>query len=112
MGALALGTEPPSPKLLNRRPYKRDASLISNLMWRNIAFQSVFQIALLAYLLLYGAKDFGAEHESRVHITIVFNTFVFCQIFNEFNARYSSGRYCTVLYHTVAIVIVLYCTTQ
>ena len=39
MGALALGTEPPSPSLLNRRPYKRDASLISNVMWRNILVQ-------------------------------------------------------------------------
>ena len=25
MGALALGTEPPSPSLLSRRPYKRNA---------------------------------------------------------------------------------------
>ena len=25
MGALALGTEPPSPDLLSRRPYKRNA---------------------------------------------------------------------------------------
>jgi magnesium-transporting ATPase (P-type) len=34
MGALALGTEPPSPSLLDRRPYKRNASLISNKMIR------------------------------------------------------------------------------
>lgn len=32
MGALALGTEPPSSELLSRRPYKRNASLISNIM--------------------------------------------------------------------------------
>ena len=36
---LLTGTEPPSPSLLNRRPYKRDASLISNVMWRNILVQ-------------------------------------------------------------------------
>jgi magnesium-transporting ATPase (P-type) len=59
MGALALGTEAPSPTLLERRPYKRNASLISNLMIRNIAFQSIYQLALLSYLLLYGAQDFN-----------------------------------------------------
>merc|ERR1711968_335494 len=87
MGALALGTEPPSPSLLNRRPYKRAASLISNVMWRNILVQSVFQVALLGYLLLLGAEDFDVKSNSVEHITIVFNTFVICQIFNEFNAR-------------------------
>ena len=87
MGALALGTEPPSPTLLARRPYKRDASLINRKMWRNILVQSIFQICVLGYLLLAGAEDFGVQIGSRVHTTIVFTTFVFCQIFNEFNAR-------------------------
>src|SRR3569833_2942651 len=32
MGALALGTEPPSPSLLSRKPYLRSASLVSNKM--------------------------------------------------------------------------------
>eukprot|EP01041_Mallomonas_annulata_P003293 gene3293-6525_t len=87
MGALALGTEPPSRVLLKRRPYKRNASLISNLMWRHIIIQSIYQVGLLSYLLLVGAKDFNTKEGSTEHFTIVFNTFVFCQIFNEFNAR-------------------------
>lgn len=87
MGALALGTEPPSAKLLMRRPYKRNASLISNKMARNILVQFAFQMALLTYLLLVGAPHFGAELHSKVHLTIIFNTFVFCQVFNEINAR-------------------------
>lgn len=49
--------------------------------------QSVFQVALLGYLLLLGAEDFDVKSNSVEHITIVFNTFVICQIFNEFNAR-------------------------
>ena len=44
-------------------------------------------MALLGYLLLIGAEDFGVQINSTEHITIVFNTFVICQIFNEFNAR-------------------------
>jgi Ca2+-transporting ATPase len=87
MGALALGTEPPSTELLNRRPYKRNASLISNIMMRNIFVQFLYQILLLAYLLLLGAPIFGVATGSPQHFTIVFNTFVFCQIFNEINAR-------------------------
>jgi calcium-translocating P-type ATPase len=87
MGALALGTEPPSEELLQRLPYRRDASLISNVMWKHVFIQSIFQISLLAYVLLHGAKDFGVVEGTVEHFTIVFNIFVFCQLFNEFNAR-------------------------
>ena len=59
MGALALGTEPPTTELLNRRPYKRTAPLVSRPMWRNIACQSIFQIILLLWLLFSGAKHFN-----------------------------------------------------
>lgn len=93
MGALALGTETPSRSMLDRAPYKRDASLISAPLWRNILVQSAFQLALCAYLLAYGAEDLQSTPEHRVvagstqHLTFVFNAFVFCQAFNEFNAR-------------------------
>ena len=82
-----VGTEPPSKELLKRRPYRRDASLISRVMWSNIAVQSFFQIVLLCYLLIVGADDFGVVEGSTEHYTIIFTTFVFCQVFNEFNAR-------------------------
>lgn len=103
MGALALGTEAPTPNLLVRRPYKRNASLISRTMWRNILVQSGYQIIVLVLLLLR-ANDVLAfegwwvhrrgsslpapiEMGSTRHMTLIFNAFVFCQIFNEFNAR-------------------------
>ena len=87
MGALALGTEPPSAKLLQRRPCKRNASLISNKMYRNITIQFLFQLTLLCYLLLNGASHFNVVEDSKEHLTVIFNTFVFCQVFNELNAR-------------------------
>lgn len=62
MGALALGTEPPSLELLNRRPYKRTANLVSRPMWRNIFFQSVFQIILLLWMLFKGAEFFNVPN--------------------------------------------------
>jgi Ca2+-transporting ATPase len=93
MGALALGTEPPAPELLDRRPYRRDASLISRPMWRNILCQAVFQLAVLVFLLNKGPTMFGCEDGSRHHFTIIFNAFVFCQVFNEFNAREIGDRF-------------------
>ena len=87
MGALALGTEPPRKELLDRRPYRRDASLISRPMWRNILCQAIYQLSLLVFLLNKGPLLFKCEDGSRHHFTIIFNAFVFCQVFNEFNAR-------------------------
>ncbi len=61
MGALALGTELPTPALLQRKPYKRQASLISRPMLRNILVQSVFQLTLLLVLLFAGEHLFGVK---------------------------------------------------
>ena len=93
MGALALGTEPPRMELLDRRPYARDASLISRPMWRNILCQAVYQLLLLVFLLNKGPQFFGCEDGSTHHFTILFNAFVFCQVFNEFNAREIGDRF-------------------
>ncbi len=87
MGALALGTEPPAPDLLDRRPYKRDSYLISLPMWRNILVQASYQLGMLIFLLKRGPEIFDCEDGSKHHFTIIFTAFVFCQVFNEFNAR-------------------------
>jgi magnesium-transporting ATPase (P-type) len=172
LGALALATELPSITVLNRRPYKRDAPLVSKPMWRNIFAQSAFQLILLLILLFAGGSIFdipvgeycmkykrenndvtywhhtkveknttnagiamndlscdtmwatvnqqcddvdedclranqpglaagsfwdledfegtctdGCREHSYVHGSIIFNTFVFCQVFNEYNSK-------------------------
>ena len=61
MGALALGTGGPTPELLERKPYKRNSSLISWPMRRNILIQSVFQLVLLLIILFVGADMFGVH---------------------------------------------------
>jgi magnesium-transporting ATPase (P-type) len=63
MGALALATEIPTPELLQRKPYKRNASLISRPMWRNILMQTLYQLILLLTLLFAGAKMFNVPEE-------------------------------------------------
>jgi magnesium-transporting ATPase (P-type) len=52
MGALALGTEPPSPELLSHKPYAATASLITPRMWRHVIVQAVFQLAMTLALLI------------------------------------------------------------
>jgi magnesium-transporting ATPase (P-type) len=54
MGALALATERPTLALLDRKPYRRTASLISRPMMRHIGFQSVYQLTVLLVLLFAG----------------------------------------------------------
>merc|ERR1712000_570842 len=59
LGALALGTELPTMKVLDRKPYKRSATLVSRPMMRNILVQSAFQLILLLILLFSGAGLFN-----------------------------------------------------
>lgn len=85
LGALALATERPTDELMKRPPVGRTEPLITNIMWRNLLAQSLYQIAILLTLQFRGESIFNVSPE--VNDTIIFNTFVFCQVFNEFNAR-------------------------
>jgi Ca2+-transporting ATPase len=85
MGALALATDKPTKTLMRRPPIGRTAPLISNAMWRNLAAQAAFQVAVLLALQYRGRDIFGIGEKANG--TMIFNAFVLCQVFNEFNAR-------------------------
>ncbi|KAI5557595.1 hypothetical protein BDE02_18G114500 [Populus trichocarpa] len=92
LGALALATEPPTDHLMNRSPVGRREPLITNIMWRNLLIQAAYQVTVLLVLNFRGESILGLEHETpqraiEVKNTLIFNAFVLCQIFNEFNAR-------------------------
>lgn len=130
LGALALATEMPTDDLLQQKPVGRKASLITNVMWRNLFGQAAFQLTVLMILNYRGKEIFNLSSKSsctnpalaagapistglappppppcppappppkkglkekddvtKLKNTIVFNTFVFCQLFNEINAR-------------------------
>ncbi|QDZ17676.1 calcium-translocating P-type ATPase [Chloropicon primus] len=91
MGALALGTEDPTESLMDNKPYGRHDPLVTPIMWRNILGQAAFQLIVLFIFLFEGDKLFNLDkdidHELTILNTIIFNCFVFCQIFNEMNAR-------------------------
>lgn len=92
LGALALATEPPTDHLMHRTPVGRKEPLITNIMWRNLLVQAVYQISVLLVLNFHGKTILNLTHDTTTHAnkvknSLVFNAFVFCQIFNEFNAR-------------------------
>ncbi|XP_060180919.1 putative calcium-transporting ATPase 13, plasma membrane-type [Lycium barbarum] len=85
LGALALATEKPTEELMKKKPVGRTEPLITNVMWRNLIVQALYQIVVLLTLQFKGKSIFGVNE--RVNDTLIFNTFVLCQVFNEFNAR-------------------------
>ncbi|KAI3750311.1 hypothetical protein L2E82_20945 [Cichorium intybus] len=89
LGALALATEPPNDGLMNRQPVKRTESFITKTMWRNIIGQSIYQMAILFVLNFAGKPILNLEGDNSTAVlnTFIFNTFVFCQVFNEVNSR-------------------------
>ncbi|KAI8062501.1 PMCA-type calcium-translocating P-type ATPase [Gongronella butleri] len=85
--ALALATDPPTPHLLHRQPEPRSAPLITPTMWKMILGQALYQMILIPTL-LYTNWLLPSLHDDPATLqTIVFTTFVFCQIFNELNCR-------------------------
>ncbi|XP_052204786.1 calcium-transporting ATPase 2, plasma membrane-type-like [Diospyros lotus] len=89
LGALALATEPPNEGLMKRSPVGRRGNFISNIMWRNILGQSLYQLLVIWLLQANGKAIFGLEGSNSDLIlnTLIFNSFVFCQVFNEISSR-------------------------
>ncbi|KAM6566262.1 hypothetical protein CsatA_025390 [Cannabis sativa] len=85
LGALALATEKPTDELMENPPVGRTSPLITNIMWRNLLTQAFYQISILLTLQFKGKSIFNVNE--KVKDTLIFNTFVLCQVFNEFNAR-------------------------
>jgi len=117
LAALALGTEKPTGQLLNRKPFGRYDCLLSPHMIRFIVVQGLYQIIVLLVLVFAGNKieflgvtcayqpkpgrfDTPVNGCTAAKIdkdgvalqTIVFNAFVYCQVFNEINARRVNGE--------------------
>ncbi|TYI66779.1 hypothetical protein E1A91_D09G249900v1 [Gossypium mustelinum] len=85
LGALALATERPTKELLEKPPVGRTEPLITNIMRRNLLAQALYQIAVLLTLQFNGESIFGVT--KKVNHTLIFNTFMLCQVFNKFNSR-------------------------
>ncbi|XP_015261907.1 PREDICTED: LOW QUALITY PROTEIN: plasma membrane calcium-transporting ATPase 3-like [Gekko japonicus] len=128
--SLALATEPPTESLLLRKPYGRNKPLlplISRTMMKNILGHAVYQLTIIFTLLFVGEVFFDIDSgrnaplhsPSSEHYTIIFNTFVMMQLFNEINARKIHGErnvfdgifgnpiFCSIVLGTFVIQIVI-----
>ncbi|KQK74045.1 plasma membrane calcium-transporting ATPase 1 isoform X1 [Amazona aestiva] len=100
LASLALATEPPTEALLLRKPYGRNKPLISRTMMKNILGHAFYQLVVVFTLLFAGERIFDIDSGRNAplhappseHYTIVFNTFVMMQLFNEINARKIHGE--------------------
>ncbi|KAK0130414.1 hypothetical protein ONS96_000934 [Cadophora gregata f. sp. sojae] len=93
--ALALATDPPTRNILNRKPEKKSAPLITLNMWKMIIGQAIFQIVVTFILNFAGKKIFGYDSpkEEKELRTLIFNTFVWMQIFNQYNNRRLDNKF-------------------
>uniref|UniRef100_A0A673AUV3 Calcium-transporting ATPase n=1 Tax=Sphaeramia orbicularis TaxID=375764 RepID=A0A673AUV3_9TELE len=125
--SLALATEPPTEALLQRSPYGRNKPLISYTMMKNILGHAIYQLTVIFTLLFVGeqlfdidsGRDAPLHSPPSEHYTIVFNTFVLMQIFNEFNARKIHGErnvfegvfrnpiFCFIILGTVLVQVII-----
>ncbi|XP_035801802.2 plasma membrane calcium-transporting ATPase 3b isoform X1 [Amphiprion ocellaris] len=125
--SLALATEPPTEALLLRKPYGRNNPLISLTMMKNILGHGVYQLVIIFTLLFIGERMFNIDSGRNAplhsppseHYTIIFNTFVLMQLFNEINARkihgernvfdgiFSNPIFCSIVLGTFAVQIVI-----
>ncbi|XP_077195136.1 plasma membrane calcium-transporting ATPase 1 isoform X2 [Paroedura picta] len=127
LASLALATEPPTESLLLRKPYGRNKPLISRTMMKNILGHAFYQLVVVFTLLFAGEKIFDIDSGRNAplhappseHYTIVFNTFVMMQLFNEINARkihgernvfegiFNNAIFCTIVLGTFIVQIVI-----
>ncbi|XP_062272612.1 plasma membrane calcium-transporting ATPase 2 isoform X3 [Scomber scombrus] len=125
--SLALATEPPTESLLKRKPYGRNKPLISSTMTKNILGHGIYQLVIIFTLLFVGEQIFDIDSGRNAplhsppseHYTIIFNTFVMMQLFNEINARKIHGErnvfdgifrnpiFCSIVFGTFAMQIVI-----
>ena len=89
--ALALATDAPTEKILDRKPTPKRAALITTNMWKMIVGQAIYQLIVTFVLYFAGSSILGYSKSDTLRQTelntVVFNTFVWMQIFNEFNNR-------------------------
>ncbi|RYN76175.1 Calcium-transporting ATPase 2, partial [Alternaria tenuissima] len=85
--ALALATDPPTEKILDRPPQGK-GPLITTTMWKQITGQNIYKITVIFVLYFAGGDILGydlSDPNKQLELdTVIFNSFVWMQIFNIF----------------------------
>ncbi|KAL4628142.1 hypothetical protein ACB092_05G215000 [Castanea dentata] len=85
LGGIGLLTEPPTEELMEKLPLNQTKTLITKAMWRNIVSQALYQVTISVAFQFKGKTIPGISNKDSK--TIIFNSFVLCQVFNQVNAR-------------------------
>lgn len=106
--AIALSTEPPVDSVIDGRPFKGNAAVLSASVWRQILGISVWNIMVIVFHMItmicnekyiagadaswIGDSNKGPEQQEAAkfkmeRLTEIFHIFVFLQIFNQINCR-------------------------
>jgi Ca2+ transporting ATPase len=117
LASLALASEPPVDELLERPPVNRTEHMITKRMWANMLGQAGYQIIVVMTLLFAGPNLLGLEPGNEVeaaggmsvHYTLIFNAFVWMQLFNEVNCRNLKGEFyvCKGLFNNMIFCSIL-----
>ncbi|KAM5553650.1 calcium-transporting ATPase 5, plasma membrane-type-like [Rosa sericea] len=90
LGPLVLATEYPAERLMDEPPIDRGQPLIKYIRWKRLLIQVLYQIIALLVINFQGGsllKNYTRDHATKVKNTMIFNTFVICQISIEFGVR-------------------------
>jgi Ca2+-transporting ATPase len=88
--AMALATDSPTDSLLDRKPEPKSTPLISLTMWKMIIGQSIYQLVVI--FIMYFAGPSFLNYPDPEQRTLVFNVFVWMQIFKLINSRRIDNR--------------------
>jgi Ca2+-transporting ATPase len=89
LAALALATDPPTRSLLDRKPYSKYAPPVTLRMWKMIVGQAIYQL-VVAFIVFFAGESilyYYSDREREQLSALVFNLFVWVQIFNALNSR-------------------------
>jgi Ca2+ transporting ATPase len=110
--SLALATEPPSIKLLDKEPYKRDEYIVSRKMMKNMLAMAAYMIIII-YAIVFAGETFYPEPDiywriSRPDVPYLFPGRVTdwdgTPLYSVFESRYGSSRHMTNVFNVFVIL--------
>ena len=109
LGALAFAGEIPLREYMKRPPIKRNEKILSRGMIAQILFLGTYTLAIcIAFLKADIFRGIMTRHDDLYFMTCFFALFIFCGIFNSFNARAPRGHLLSHLSGNKAFIFIIF----
>ena len=106
LAALALATAPPLDRVIHEPAISKEVPILQPVIWRQIYGITIWNLIIMMIVMFFGNEMFGykyapsdsykdntlAGHAKAQHYTVIFDTFVFLQLFNQINCRVVGPR--------------------